>query len=177
MSRVGKPPIPVPSGVTVEIGDGLVSASGKLGALTVPFSHAVTIERQDGTLVVKPTSDTQEARRMWGTVRACLQNAVHGVGVGFSRKLELVGVGYRAQLRGRDLVLQLGYSHEIVIPAKDGIKFECPDNTHITVSGHDKQAVGQVCANIKALRPVEPYKGKGVRYEGQYVIRKEGKKK
>lgn len=177
MSRVGKYPIPVPSGVTVEIGDGVVSASGKLGALSVSFGDDVTVEREDGSLVVKPANDGRDARRMWGTVRACLHNAVHGVGVGFSRKLELIGVGYRAQLRGKDLVLQLGYSHEIVIAAADGIKFECPDNTHITVSGHDKQAIGQVCANIKALRPVEPYKGKGVRYEGQYVIRKEGKKK
>ena len=177
MSRVGKHPVVVPSGVTVEVAEGRVSASGKLGALAVEFGHDVVVEQENGSLVVKPVGDSPAARRMWGTLRARLQNAVQGVSTGFSRKLELVGVGYRAQLRGKDLVLQLGFSHEIVIPAPDGVKFECPDNNHVVISGHDKQLVGQIGAEIKSLRPVEPYKGKGVRYEGEYVIRKEGKKK
>lgn len=177
MSRVGKNPVVIPAGVKVNASDGAVSASGKLGSITVQHGSEVKVTLDGESLTVAPADASQSAQRMWGTLRARVQDAVTGVSSGFSRKLELIGVGYRAQLRGKDLVLQLGFSHEIVKTPLQGITFEVPDNNHIVVRGFDKQKVGQVCAEIKSLRPVEPYKGKGIRYEGEFVIRKEGKKK
>jgi large subunit ribosomal protein L6 len=177
MSRVGKHPVPVPAGVTVTLDGGAVTAQGKLGSLTLALTDKVSVSREDQGLRVKPRDDSRQARMMWGTTRTRIANLVTGVSEGFSRKLEIQGVGYKAQVQGRTLVLQLGYSHDVKYPVREGVTIECPDATHITVRGADRQLVGQVAAEIKSFRPVEPYKGKGIRYAGQYVLRKEGKKK
>lgn len=177
MSRVGKYPVDVPSGVEVAIDGIVVSAKGKLGRLETRLTNDVEIAQEGSKIVVRPRNNSKRAHMMWGTARAVIQNLVNGVGTGFTRKLEIQGVGYRAQVQGKDVVLQLGYSHEIRFPIPDGIKIECPDPTHISVFGADKQQVGQVAAEIRSFRKVEPYKGKGIRYEGEYVRRKEGKKK
>jgi len=177
MSRIGQNPISVPSGVSVDIAGQLVTAKGKLGELSVTLVDEVEISRDDGALVVRPREDTQRARMMWGTMRSLLQNLVTGVDEGFTVNLEIVGVGYRAAVEGRQLVLQLGYSHEIRFPIPDGIKIVCERPTVIAVSGADRQQVGQVAANIRAYRKPEPYKGKGIRYANEFILRKEGKKK
>lgn len=177
MSRVGKNPIEVPEGVSVSVSGGTVTATGKQGELSATLMAEVEVVREGATLIVRPRGDTQRHRMMWGTARMVVHNLVQGASKGFVRRLEITGVGYRAQVQGRDLVLQLGYSHEIRHRVPDGIKIECPDLTHITISGADKQKVGQVAAEVRAYRPVEPYKGKGIRYEKELVLRKEGKKK
>ncbi|TVR99274.1 MAG: 50S ribosomal protein L6 [Rhodospirillales bacterium] len=177
MSRVGKHPVAVPNGVTLDITGQDVTAKGKLGTLSARMMDEVTVSLEDSQVWVRPKADTKRARMMWGTARTLVNNLVQGVANGFTRKLEITGVGYRAQMQGNDLVLQLGYSHEIRYPVPDGIKVECPDQTHITVHGADKQRVGQVAAEIRAYRKVEPYKGKGIRYDDEIVRRKEGKKK
>ncbi|TVR80600.1 MAG: 50S ribosomal protein L6 [Rhodospirillales bacterium] len=177
MSRVGKHPIVVPDGVSVHIQGHDVRATGKLGTLSARMMDEVSLTLEESQLWVRPKSDTKKARMMWGTARALVNNLVQGVANGFERKLEITGVGYRAQVQGSDLVLQLGYSHEVRYPIPDGIKVVCPDQTHIVVSGADKQRVGQVAAEIRAYRKVEPYKGKGIRYDDEIVRRKEGKKK
>jgi large subunit ribosomal protein L6 len=177
MSRIGKHPVAVPAGVTVSIDGQRVSAEGKLGTLGRTLMREVVITREDAGVRIAPRDDSLRARMMWGTARTLVANLVEGVSVGFTRKLEITGVGYRAQIQGSNLVLQLGYSHDVIYPMPDGIKIVCPDQTHIVVSGADKELVGQVSAEIRAYRPIEPYKAKGIKYEGEFVLRKEGKKK
>lgn len=177
MSRVGILPVEVPSGVDVKIGTGAISAKGKLGELSMVVVDEVTVSQEGAQLVVKPKDDSKRARMMWGTTRSLLDNLVVGVSEGFRKKLDITGVGYRAALQGKDLVLQLGFSHEVRYPVPEGIKIETPSQTEILISGSDRQKVGQVAAEIRGYRPPEPYKGKGVRYSDEYIIRKEGKKK
>ena len=177
MSRIGKHPIPIPDGVTVEISGRQVTAKGKLGELHLTLMEEVEVKRDGDQIVVRPRDDSDRAQQMWGTARSVVNNLVTGVAEGFTRNLEINGVGYRAQLQGKDLVLQLGFSHEVRYPVPDGITVQCPDQTHITVSGADKQRVGQTAAEIRAFGPPEPYKGKGIKYADEYILRKEGKKK
>lgn len=177
MSRVGQVPVTIPSGVSVVIDGCLVSAKGKLGELSVTLTEDVSLTQADDAITVKPVSDSITSRQMWGTARACINNIVVGVSEGFSKKLEISGTGYRAQVQGKVLILQLGFSHDVNFPIPDGITINCPDQTHIEVTGIDKQKVGQVAAEIRGYRPPEPYKGKGVRYADEYILRKEGKKK
>ncbi len=177
MSRIGKNPVQVPEGVNVAISGNEVSVKGKLGELSAAMTDDVSIT-QDGNLIwVKPLSESVRARKMWGTAKSVIENLVTGVSQGFTRNLEINGVGYRAQVQGKDLVLQLGYSHDVVYSIPEGIKIDCPDLTHVNISGANKQQVGQVAADIRAFRPPEPYKGKGVKYADEIILRKEGKKK
>lgn len=177
MSRIGKHPVPVPAGVTVEIGRGALSVNGKLGTLQTTLWDDLEITHEDRHIVIKPRNDTIKARQMWGTARSLIRNLVQGVSEGFTRQLEITGVGYRAQVQGHDLVLQLGYSHEVRYAVPEGISVTCPDQTHITIKGADRQRVGQVAAVIRSYRPPEPYKGKGIKYSDEVILRKEGKKK
>lgn len=177
MSRVGQTPIQIPEGVSVDIAGIVVSAKGKLGELSIQLTNDVTIEQGDNQIIVNPVDDSQRARQMWGTARAVIDNMVVGVSEGFSKQLEVNGTGYRAQVQGQTLVLQLGFSHDVNFPIPEGITIKCPDQTHIDISGADKQKVGQVAAVIRGYRPPEPYKGKGVKYVDEYILRKEGKKK
>ena len=177
MSRVGQLPVTVPDGVDLQIGDGQIKAKGKNGELQMKLVDDVVVSREDNLVYVKPVNQTKRARTMWGTTRSLLDNLVVGVSDGFQKKLEITGVGYRAALQGKDLVLQLGFSHEVRYPVPEGIKIEVPSQTEILVSAADRQRVGQVAAEIRAFRKPEPYKGKGVRYSDEYIIRKEGKKK
>ena len=177
MSRVGKNPVTVPSGVEVTIGDGEVKAKGKLGQLSVPVLPDVSVTMEDGAVVVRPANDGKKARALWGTTRALVQNVVEGVSNGFKKELELVGVGYRAAVEGKDLVLQLGFSHEVRFPIPQGVTIVCSKPTSIEISGADKQQIGQLASEIRGYRPPEPYKGKGVKYVDEYIFRKEGKKK
>lgn len=177
MSRVGKHPVDVPSGVNVDIAGRRITVKGKLGEIGADLMDEVEVAQEGAQIWVRPKEDTKRARMMWGTARTVVNNLVTGVHQGFTRKLEIQGVGYRAQVQGGDLVLQLGYSHEVRYPVPEGIQVECPDLTHIHVRGADRQKVGQVASEIRGFRPVEPYKGKGIRYDNEYVRRKEGKKK
>ena len=177
MSRIGKHPVPIPDGVTVEISGRQVTAKGRLGELHVTLMEEVEVKRDGDQIVVRPRDDSDRAQQMWGTARSVVNNLVTGVAEGFTRGLEINGVGYRAQIQGKDLVLQLGFSHEVRYPVPEGITVQCPDQTHISVSGADKQRVGQTPAEIRAFRPPEPYKGKGIKYADEYILRKEGKKK
>ncbi len=177
MSRVGSSPVTVPDGTDIQINGQLVSAKGKLGELSVELPNDVEITQDNGELVVKPRSTSKRARMAWGTSRALVNNLVTGVSEGFSKKLEITGVGYRAAVQGKNLNLQLGFSHDVNFPIPEGISINCEGQTTVVVSGMDKQAVGQVAAEIRSYRKPEPYKGKGIKYEGEYIIRKEGKKK
>ncbi len=177
MSRVGKHPVTIPSGVSIAIAGRDVTVKGKLGELRARIMDEVSVTQEGSQVWVRPRSDTKRARMMWGTARTVVNNLVNGVDQGFAKRLEIQGVGYRAQVQGRDLVLQLGYSHEVRYPIPEGITVECPDQTHIVVRGADRQKVGQVAAEIRGFRKVEPYKGKGIRYADEIVRRKEGKKK
>jgi large subunit ribosomal protein L6 len=177
MSRIGQNPVTVPSDVKVDIAGQSVTAKGKLGELSLTLVDEVEITREEDKLWVKPRGASLRARTMWGTSRSLVQNLVTGVGEGFTVNLEIIGVGYRAAVQGKEVVLQLGYSHEIVHPIPDGITVKCERPTMIEISGPDRQKVGQVAANIRAYRKPEPYKGKGIRYVGEFVLRKEGKKK
>ena len=177
MSRISKNPIEIPEGVTIDIVGQVVTAKGKKGELKTIIPDAVSIDMQDKLIILKPISQTVESQKMWGTSRSSINNLVIGVNDGFSRNLEIQGVGYRAQVQGKELVLQLGFSHEVRYLFPEDIKIQCPDQTHISINGPDKQKVGQTAAEIRSFRPPEPYKGKGIRYEGEYVFRKEGKKK
>ena len=176
MSRIGKKPIPVPSGVTVSIEPDLVRVNGPKGELTERVPRDITVEQQDGELLVKRPTDRGEHRALHGLTRSLIANMVEGVTSGFEKRLEIQGVGYRAQLQGSKLVLALGYSHPVEVNAPDGIDFEVPQPTRITVRGISKQVVGEVAANIRKARPPEPYKGKGIRYQGEPVRRKVGKR-
>jgi large subunit ribosomal protein L6 len=177
MSRVGKNPVPVPAGVDCQLSDGQISVKGKLGQLTMALTSLVKVERIDGAIKVTPNDESKPARAMWGTTRKNILNMVTGVSEGFKKRLEINGVGYRAALQGKDLVLQLGHSHEIRYAIPAGITITCEKPTLVEVAGFDRQKVGQVAAEIRSYRGPEPYKGKGVRYENEYVLRKEGKKK
>jgi large subunit ribosomal protein L6 len=177
MSRVGKHPVLIPSGVTVAVDGQRVRVEGKQGALERLLMNDVQITREDNKISVRPRDDSVRARMMWGTARTLVANLVEGVSKGFTRRLEISGVGYRAQVQGHTLILQLGYSHDVQYPAPEGITIQCPDQTHIVVSGASKELVGQVASEIRAFRPVEPYKGKGIKYDDEFVLRKEGKKK
>jgi large subunit ribosomal protein L6 len=177
MSRVGKYPVEIPSGVSVEIDGVVVKAKGKLGELSARLTDDVEITTKDNVVIVQPRPDAPNAKKMWGTSRAIIKGLVDGVSEGFQKKLEINGVGYRAQVQGKELVLQLGYSHDVKYPIPAGIKIECPDQTHIEISGADKQKVGQVAAEIRGYRQPEPYKGKGIKYADEFILRKEGKKK
>ena len=177
MSRIGKKPIAIPSSVTLTLDGQTVSVKGPKGQLSWTVIDDVVITHENGELTLAPRDDSQRARSMWGLSRTLVGNMVHGVTEGFERKLELVGVGYRAALKGDALSLQLGFSHDVDVPPPAGVTFAVPKQTEITISGIDKQAVGEIASKIRRLRPPEPYKGKGVRYAGEKVRRKEGKKK
>lgn len=177
MSRVGKNPVTVPDGIEIQIVDQLVRAKGKLGELSITLPREVAISQEDNLIWVKPREDSKRADSMWGTSQALLTNLVTGVSEGFSKTLDITGVGYRASVQGKSLNLQLGYSHDINYSIPEGIEIKCENQTTIAVSGADKQAVGQVAAEIRAFRKPEPYKGKGIRYRGEQILRKEGKKK
>jgi large subunit ribosomal protein L6 len=176
MSRIGRAPIPVPGGVEVTIEPELVSVSGPKGALSERIPRDITVARQDDQLIVTRPTDRGEHRALHGLVRTLVANMVAGVTDGYEKRLEIQGVGYRAQLKGRDLELALGYSHPVSIVAPDGIEFEVPQPTRIVVRGISKQQVGEIAATIRKQRPPEPYKGKGIRYEGEQVARKVGKR-
>lgn len=175
MSRIGKQPIPVPAGVEVKIDGSSVTVKGPKGELSQTFTDVLTITHEDGELLVARPDDSRTSRSLHGLTRSLLANMVEGVSAGFAKNLEIVGVGYRAAMKGTDLELQLGFSHPVLVVAEPGIKFEVPQPTRITVSGIDKQRVGQVAADIRKWRKPEPYKGKGVRYAGEHVRRKVGK--
>lgn len=178
MSRVGKYPVVVPAGVELSINNNTVVVKGKLGELSYSFddSHVAT-KFEEGKVSVSPLSQSNAARALWGTTRARINDMIKGVSEGFTKDMELVGVGYKARVEGKNLVLSLGFSHEVVFPAPEGIKITCASPTQISVFGADKQKVGQVAAEIRKYRKPEPYKGKGVKYTNEYVRRKEGKKK
>ncbi len=177
MSRIGKKPVAIPSGVSVELADGELKVKGPKGLLAMQVLEEVDVTVGDGEIAVKPVNESKRARSRWGMQRTLMANLVEGVTNGFSIKLEVNGVGYRAAVQGKTLRLQLGFSHDVNFPIPDGIDIKCPDQTTIEISGIDKQRVGQVAAEIRAYRKPEPYKGKGIRYAGEYIFRKEGKKK
>jgi large subunit ribosomal protein L6 len=175
VSRIGKQPIPVPSGVEVKIDGNTLTVKGPKGELSQTFTEILTITQEDGMILVSRPDESREARSLHGLTRTLVSNMVTGVSEGFYKNLEIVGVGYRAAMKGSDIELQLGFSHPVVVVAEPGITFEVPAPTKITVRGIDKQRVGQVAADIRKWRKPEPYKGKGVRYEGEQVRRKLGK--
>ncbi|KXB53293.1 ribosomal protein L6 [Umbribacter vaginalis] len=175
MSRIGKQPVAIPAGVTVTINGSQVTVKGAKGELVREFPAHVRISEQDNHIIVERVDDSREARSFHGLVRSLLANMVEGVSTGFQKKLQLVGVGYRAALKGKNLELQLGYSHPVLVEATEGISFEVPSQTEIIVHGISKEHVGQVAADIRKWRKPEPYKGKGIRYDGEYVRRKLGK--
>jgi large subunit ribosomal protein L6 len=176
MSRIGKKPIPLPAGVTVSIEPELVSVNGPRGTLSERVSRDITVAQDGEVLVVTRPTDRGQHRALHGLTRSLVANMVEGVTTGFQKTLEIQGVGYRAALKGRDLELALGYSHPVSVKAPEGIEFEVPQPTRVIVKGNSKQMVGELAANIRKKRPPEPYKGKGIRYEGEYVARKVGKR-
>jgi large subunit ribosomal protein L6 len=176
MSRIGRKPVPVPEAVTVEIAPGNIAVKGPKGELTQKLSHEMSIKQEDGTVTVARPTDRGEHRALHGLTRSLIANMVEGVTEGFEKRLEIQGVGYRAALKGKNLDLALGYSHPVSIAAPEGIEFEVPQPTEVIVRGIDKQLVGQVAADIRKRRPPEPYKGKGIRYKGELVLRKVGKR-
>ena len=177
MSRIGKHPVVVPGGVTVAIDGQTIEAKGKLGALVVTLPPEVVIAHEAGEVSVQPRDQEKRSRAMWGMSRSLVQNLIKGVSEGYTRKLEISGVGYRAAVDGRVLNLQLGFSHDIKFAIPEDIKIACETPTAVIISGADKQRVGQIAAEIRGFRPPEPYKGKGVKYAEERIIRKEGKKK
>ncbi len=177
MSRVGKYPVEIPAGVQVAVANGLVTAKGKLGELKLPLTELVEATVDGNKVAVKPANDTTQARMMWGTTRALIANMVKGVSTGYNKTLEITGTGYRAAVQGKNLEINLGFSHPVIFPVPEGIKITCERPTSIKVEGIDKRLVGQVASEIRAFRPPEPYKGKGARYTDETIRRKEGKKK
>ena len=177
MSRIGKNPVPVPQGVSVDLAGSVLTAKGRLGTLSLPVSNDIEATVEDGKVVVAPRGDSKRARMLWGTTRALVNNMVTGVSKGFNANLEINGVGYRAAVQGKNLVLQLGYSHDVTFPIPEDVKIVCEKPTLIAITGADKQRVGQIAAVIRAYRKPEPYKGKGIKYAQETVRRKEGKKK
>ncbi len=176
MSRIGAQPIDVPAGVTIDIQSGNVSVKGPKGELTQNFTPDIVVEQNDNVLVVKRPSDSQEHKAQHGLVRALLANMVNNCANGYSKELEIQGVGYRAAVKGRSIELSVGFSHPVVIDPPEGVTIECPQPTQVIVSGADKQKVGEIAAQIRKTRPPEPYKGKGIRYKGEHVQRKVGKR-
>jgi large subunit ribosomal protein L6 len=176
MSRIGRKPIELPAGVTVSISPGRVIINGPLGELSQHVPARMDVEQQDGSVVVTRPSERGEDRALHGLTRTLIANMVEGVTTGFQKRLEIQGVGYRASLQGSDLELNVGYSHPVLVKAPQGITFEVPSQTEVIVKGIDKQQVGQIAAEVRKVRPPEPYKGKGIRYEGEYVRRKVGKR-
>lgn len=177
MSRIGKKPIEIPSGVTVDLQGSDIAVKGPKGQMALTLVPEVEAKIEDNAISVMPLGETKRHRSMWGMQRTRVSNMVEGVTQGFQKKLEITGVGYRAQVKGKSLALQLGFSHDVDFPIPEGIEIQCPDQTTVVVSGIDKQLVGEVAAKIREYRKPEPYKGKGVKYEGEYIFRKEGKKK
>jgi large subunit ribosomal protein L6 len=177
MSRIGKKAVPIPSGVTANVEGQTVKVKGPKGALQVLLHDDVAAKVEKGSIKVDPRGESKRARALWGTSRTMIANLVTGVTKGFEQRLEITGVGYRAAVQGKNLQLALGYSHDVIFPIPDGIAIATPRPTEIVVTGIDKQKVGQVAAEIRDFRSPEPYKGKGVRYAGEYIFRKEGKKK
>jgi large subunit ribosomal protein L6 len=177
MSRVGKYPVEIPAGVTMALAGRKLTAKGKLGELSLDLSEHVEASIEDGKFTVKPHGTAPEARMMWGTTRSLVAAMAHGVSTGYAKSMEITGTGFRAAVQGPNLVINLGFSHDVVYPVPQGIKITCERPTAIKVEGVDKRLVGQVAAEIRAFRPPEPYKGKGVRYDTETIRRKEGKKK
>lgn len=177
MSRIGKKPVTVPAGITPTIEGKQLTMKGPKGTLKMPLRDEISYTIEDGGISVQPANDTKRARAFWGMQRTMVQNLVTGVSEGFTKKLLISGVGYRAAAQGRNLKLQLGYSHDVNIDVPEGIELKTPDNTTIEISGSDKQMVGQLAAEIRQWRKPEPYKGKGIKYDGEFIFRKEGKKK
>ena len=177
MSRIGKKPVNIPDGVTAEVNGQTVTAKGPKGELTFVVNDQVLVKMEDGSITVDPVDNSKSARSFWGMSRTMISNIMTGVKDGYSKTLEINGVGYRAAMQGQNLQLSLGFSHEVVYTPPAGVTLACPKPTEITVTGHDKQVVGQAAAEIRSYRPPEPYKGKGVKYADEYIFRKEGKKK
>jgi large subunit ribosomal protein L6 len=178
MSRIGKVPVVIPGGVSAEIANGVLSVNGPKGTLTLTMRDEISYVVEEGRIVVKPANATKAARAFWGMQRTMVSNLVTGVTEGYTKVLEITGVGYRANAQGpRKLKLQLGYSHDVDFDVPEGVEVKTPDNTTVEISGIDKQKVGQVAAEIRRWRKPEPYKGKGIKYRGEYIFRKEGKKK
>ncbi len=177
MSRIGKKPVTIPSGVTASIADGVLSVKGPKGSLSLTLRDEISYTVDGDTILVKPANATKAARAFWGMQRTLVDNLVTGVTQGYTKVLEITGVGYRANSQGKNLKLQLGYSHDVDFAVPEGIEIKTPDNTTVEISGIDKQKVGQVAAEIRRWRKPEPYKGKGIKYRGEFIFRKEGKKK
>jgi large subunit ribosomal protein L6 len=177
MSRIGKRPVPLPSGVTATTEGQLLSVKGPKGTLSLQMREEISYDISEDGISVQPANETKQARAFWGMQRTLVQNLVTGVSEGFTKVLEITGVGYRATAQGKSLRLQLGYSHDVNVDVPEGIEIKTPDNTTVEVSGIDRQKVGQVAAEIRRWRKPEPYKGKGIKYRGEYIFRKEGKKK
>jgi len=177
MSRIGKRSVAIPSGVTADIQDGTLTVKGPKGTLTMGLTDEISYEVKEGEISVLPANDTKKARSFWGMQRTLVSNLVEGVTDGYTKVLDITGVGYRAQAQGKKLKLQLGFSHDVDIDVPEGLDVKTPDQTTVEISGIDKQAVGQFAAEIRRWRKPEPYKGKGIRYRGEFVFRKEGKKK
>ena len=175
MSRIGKAPVEVPTSVNVEVSERSIKVTGPRGELSVPIGRGVEVRQEDGSLVLTRASDAPEHKAMHGLTRSLLQNAVTGVTEGFTKTLQIAGVGYRAQLQGRDVNLQVGFSHPVALSPREGVELEVPNPTTIIVRGIDKQRVGQMAAEIRKVRPPEPYKGKGIRYSDEQIRRKVGK--
>ena len=177
MSRIGKKPVPLPAGVSASTENQILTVKGPKGALELQMRDEIAYDIGDDGILVKPANDTKQARAFWGMQRTLVQNLVTGVSEGFTKVLEISGVGYRAAAQGRNLRLQLGFSHDVNFPVPEGIEVKTPDQNTVEISGIDKQKVGQVAAEIRRWRKPEPYKGKGIKYRGEYIFRKEGKKK
>lgn len=177
MSRIGKRPVAIPSGVSAEIANGILSVKGPKGTLTLNMRDEIAYKIEGDSISVLPANDTKQARAFWGMQRTLVDNLVTGVTQGYTKVLEITGVGYRANSQGKNLKLQLGYSHDVDFAIPEGIEIKTPDNTTVEISGIDKQKVGQVAAEIRRWRKPEPYKGKGIKYRGEFIFRKEGKKK
>ena len=177
MSRIGKRPVSIPSGVSAEIADGTLTVKGPKGTLSLSLRDEISYTLDGDAILVKPANDSKSARAFWGMQRTLVDNLVTGVTQGYTKVLEITGVGYRANAQGKNLKLQLGYSHDVDFSIPEGIEIKTPDNTTVEISGIDKQKVSQVAAEIRRWRKPEPYKGKGIKYRGEYIFRKEGKKK
>ena len=177
MSRIGKKPVPVPAGVSASIEGKTLSVKGPKGTLALAMRDEISYSIEDGSISVQPANATKQARAFWGMQRTLVQNLITGVTDGFAKKLLITGVGYRASTSGRKLKLQLGYSHDVDLDVPEGVEVKTPDQTTVEITGNDKQAVGQFAAEIRRWRKPEPYKGKGIKYEGEFIFRKEGKKK
>jgi large subunit ribosomal protein L6 len=177
MSRIGKVPVPLPGGVSATVEGSTLSVKGPKGTLTMPMLDDISYAIEDDRIVVRPANETKRARSFWGMHRTLVQNLVTGVSDGFTKTLEITGVGYRAAAQGKNLRLQLGYSHDVNIAVPDDLEVKTPDATTVEISGNDRQRVGQLAAEIRQWRKPEPYKGKGIKYRGEFIFRKEGKKK